>query len=190
MRTIPVKLSGYRAILEDGADYLVLGTAGSYGNEKIKITRGVDWEGLDIKLIFHPCEVEIMVPGTNMVDIPWEATAKGLMTSQGRIVFSGSDGDRVINTADIQYKVISTSPTDGTNATDATPPIWEQCIQEVAGYREEALAAVEAVNNFADSAESAVQRAEEARDSAAASAIDANEAKEDAIAAKLEAETA
>lgn len=68
-------LSGYTARTQCSGS-LMLGTAGSYGNEQLSILRKPDWEGLNIRAIFHPCGAELLVPEDGILSVPWEATVQ------------------------------------------------------------------------------------------------------------------
>ena len=93
-----IVLSGYNAHLpKAGTKRLQLGTAESYGIEKLHITAVSGWEGMLIKATFHPISgspVSVLVDESGVIDVPHEATATPTTEyNPGVIVFSGvSDG--------------------------------------------------------------------------------------------------
>jgi hypothetical protein len=145
MHTTAIELSGYRAIITNKLPYVLLGTAGSQGNETLLITRGTGWEGLTVKAVFHPQRIEALVPASGEMDVPWEVTARPLRAEEsGKIVFHGVDEStgRVLVTHDIEYKLSSHSPADGTPPGTPTPSIWAQWVADAGGVVNEAAAVV------------------------------------------------
>ena len=102
-----VKLDGYKASVP-GARVLQLGTYGSYGIEKIQVVPGDGWEDMTIAATFvTPSKsVRVVVPLDFVIDVPPEATAVALTSSNaGKIVFVGvKDGVQRV-TSDIRFLV-------------------------------------------------------------------------------------
>jgi hypothetical protein len=146
MHTTKIELSGYRATIGKKLPCVLLGTAGSKGNETLLVTRGTGWEGLTVKAVFHPQRIEVLVPESGEVDVPWEVTARPLRPEErGKIVFHGVDEStgRVLVTHDIAYKVSGHSPADGTAPGAPTPSVWEQWVADAGGVVDKAAAVVE-----------------------------------------------
>ena len=159
-----IELSGYSARLAGGGQ-LVLGTAGSHGNEQLCVVLGEGWQGLTVHMIFHPAEVDIYLPSNGVADVPWEATEKPLPS--GRIVFQGIAEGRLINSTDLGYMVAAHSPTAGEEEKPYTPGVIEGFVTEV---RSDAAAAKNAAGQAKQSAESAAASAGEAKASETAAA--------------------
>ena len=164
-----IELSGYSAAVVPPkyGQNLFLGTYGSYGNERFNVQLGEGWDGLTVTAIFQPAGVVVPVPaGGGVIEVPWEATEKALPYGEGRIVFKGVQGDRVLISTDIQYCVVSHSDVEGGNAQPPTPDEYQQFIAEVKDdadraekAADEAEAAVQGVKDAAASAVKSVQTA-------------------------------
>ena len=68
MKHQTILLSGYSARTKR-AGPLMLGTAGSYGNERLQIQRGDGWEDLNVRVVFHPCGAELLVPEDGILTV-------------------------------------------------------------------------------------------------------------------------
>lgn len=130
MKTNTIILTGYSARTER-AGPLMLGTAGSYGNEQLQIRRGDGWEDLNVRVVFHPCGAELLVPEDGILEVPWEATARPLARGAGRLVFQGVADGRVVNTADLFYEVYPHSPAEGGPPQERTPVLSEELLKQV-----------------------------------------------------------
>ena len=121
MKLHKIELTSYCAKSPEGPA-LYLGTAGSYGNERLQVTLGKGWEGLSVTATFQPSGVKIAIPrDARPVDVPWEATDKALTKDSGKIVFRGSSQDRVIISLDVPYKVLAHSGVEGSEPLPPTP---------------------------------------------------------------------
>jgi hypothetical protein len=129
MRTTEITLNGYHATA-GREQCLMLGTAGSRGNERLHIVRGTGWKDLTVKMTFYPCGVELYLPEGDEVDVPWEATTKPVPLHQGKIVFNGIAQDRVLNTTDLEYTVCDHSSADGNAPQNATASVWQQWVED------------------------------------------------------------
>ena len=168
---------------------IYLGTAGSHGNEQLKITRGKGWDNLVVQVIFDPCGVAVLLPADGLLDVPWEATAISLSAREGRIVFQGFDQDRLVNSTDLHYTVSGHNIIVGRNEKPYTPGIVEGVLNQMAADKDAILsaahqtgqskeAAAASASEAAGSASTAQQSADAAStsaDQAAASAAAANE---------------
>lgn len=126
-------LSGYNAYLaKNGNKRLYLGTAESYGIEKLRITTGSGWDDLSaITATFHPPNgdaVRVIVDENGIVEVPKEATAVPAPEHDpGMVVFSGvKEGMQRIST-NILYIIGEHAGVNGA-VTDDTPSEWEQLI--------------------------------------------------------------
>lgn len=162
MKTNTITLTGYMARTER-AGPLILGTSGSYGNEQLRVQRGAGWEGLNIRVVFHPCGAELLVPEDGTLEVPWEATARPLARREGKIVFQGAAEERVVNTADLFYEVHSHSPAEGGPPQERTPVLSEELLKRVYEIGT-------AAESSAQSAQRAAFAAGQAQDSAQAAA--------------------
>lgn len=123
-----IVLNGYTA-QHSSNRCLSLGTAESYGIEKIHITAGPGWEDMVIKVVFHPPSgeaVTALIGEDGIIAVPPEATSVPAGEyNPGVIVFSGvADGVQRIS-ANLAYTVISHAPVEGKDSTP-TPSQWEQ----------------------------------------------------------------
>lgn len=135
--THEVRLNAYRALCDTGL--LKLGTAGSYGVEKLHITREDAWVNYDIIAVFYPVKgspVEKRVAIGDTVDVPPEASAKAGI---GKIVFNGyANGIRRLS-CNLLFRITETGP-DRPIIT-VTPDLIEQ-ILSAANRAEQSSAAV------------------------------------------------
>jgi lysophospholipase L1-like esterase len=163
MHTTEIELSGYRAIIKKKLPCVLLGTTGSKGNETLRITRGTGWEGLTVKAVFHPQRIEVLLPESGTMDVPWEVTTQPLRPEQaGKIVFHGVDEStgRVLITNDLSYQVTNNhSPTDGTPPGTPTPSVWEQWVMDASYAAKELDALVTESKQLVDRAEAAANNA-------------------------------
>ena len=128
-----IVLSGYNAYLEkNGNKRLYLGTAESYGIEKLQILAESGWDDLSlITATFHPPNgdaVRVIIGENGVVEVPKEATAVPAPEHDpGMIVFSGvKEGMQRIST-NILYIIGEHAGANGA-VTDDTPSEWEQLI--------------------------------------------------------------
>ena len=164
-----ITLSGYCAN-SDNLGPLTLGTYGSRDVEKLRISLGNGWDGMDVQVVFHPSGVAVMLPEDGLLTVPWEATSRALSCPDGAIVFQGFDGNgKLINTTDISYKVLNHSPAEGKEERPATPGIVEAVITQMKADREDILNASNQAKqsevNAAESAKNAQQYSESAQES-------------------------
>jgi hypothetical protein len=124
-------LSGYGAYLHKNVGKrLLLGTADSYGIERLHLTRGPGWEDLIIKVTFHSPPgktVNMLVSEEDCVEVPWEATADVAKdATTGIIVFSGTSKGVQLISADLPYTVIPHAGVEGEEPSSPTESEWEQ----------------------------------------------------------------
>ena len=165
-----INLTGYTATCGEPNNMLDLGTAGSYGLEKLHVTADAAWNGLTITATFTNSGSTTVAVSDGAVDVPPEATRLPTRdrVRYGMIAFKGVDAQgklRIISTP-IYYKVQASAATDGSNTIDPTPDQYAQFVAEVMAEADRAEAAAdraesaggnvtpeqiaEAVNNYLD----------------------------------------
>lgn len=157
-----VKVPGYEQLVR-------FGYTKNRGVYRLAVSATGEWEGLIIRAFWHvpngkdPAS-SLVVDG--YVAVPVSVTAQ---PGSGCITFEGSDGAKVMTSADLRYRVSANSGTeDGTEPEPGTPA-WQQLVDAVhadATAAEQAKTdAQTAANEAATSAGSANQSAQEAADS-------------------------
>ena len=151
-----INLTGYTASCNAADNMLCLGTAGSYGLEKLHVTADAAWDGLTITATFTNSGSTTVAVTDGAVDVPPEATRMPTRdrVRYGQIAFKGVDAQgklRIISTP-IYYKVQASAATDGSNTIDPTPDQYAQFVAEVTAEADRA----EAAANRAESAGSTV----------------------------------
>ena len=173
MIEFPITLtSGGSVCLPGHAFALALGYTKNRGVYRLAVTASGKWEGLAIRCFWHVPDgkdpASSLVDG--YVDVPASVTAQ---PGSGCITFEGSDGAKVMTSADLRYRVSANSGTeDGTEPEPGTPA-WQQL--------------VDAVHADATAAEQAKTDAQTAAQQAGASAKEAGQALSDTITAKEDA---
>lgn len=174
MIEFPITLtSGGSVCLPGHAFALALGYTKNRGVYRLAVTASGEWEGLAIRCFWHvpdgkDPESSLVVDG--YVAVPASVTAQ---PGSGCITFEGSDGAKVMTSADLRYRVSANSGTeDGTEPEPGTPA-WQQL--------------VDAVHADATAAEQAKTDAQTAAQQAGASAKEAGQALSDTITAKEDA---
>lgn len=203
---IPLYLSGPNANV-DRTDTVTIGTAGSYGVHAFEITRGRNWEGLDIKATFYQkpdnssttttpsdevIQITVIETSDNLVPIPAEilqveTIEPGSEPPETWVTFSGYDGETLkMNSLRLMLEISDTGPSYKTPMSP-TPDIEEQLINAVKGYRDEATKAAETA---VDAKDEAIKQAEDALNSANSAFDSKNAALESEICAAISASKA
>lgn len=173
MIEFPITLTSGGSVCLPGRAYaLALGYTKNRGVYRLAVTASGEWEGLAIRCFWHVPDgkdpASSLVDG--YVDVPASVTAQ---PGSGCITFEGSDGAKVMTSADLRYRVSANSGTeDGTEPEPGTPA-WQQL--------------VDAVHADATAAEQAKTDAQTAAQQAGASAQKAGKALSDTITAKDDA---
>lgn len=174
MIEFPITLTSGGSVCLPGRAYaLALGYTKNRGVYRLAVTASGEWEGLAIRCFWHvpdgkDPESSLVVDG--YVAVPASVTAQ---PGSGCITFEGSDGAKVMTSADLRYRVSANSGTeDGTEPEPGTPA-WQQL--------------VDAVHADATAAEQAKTDAQTAAQQAGASAKEAEQALSDTITAKEDA---
>jgi hypothetical protein len=154
-----VKVPGYEQLVR-------FGYTKNRGVYRLAVTASGEWEGLAIRCFWHVPDGKD--PASSLVedgyvDVPASVTAQ---PGNGCITFEGSDGAKVMTSADLRYRVSANSGTeDGTEPEPGTPA-WQQLVDAVhadATAAEQAKTdAQTAASEAATSAGSASQSAQEA----------------------------
>ena len=157
-----VKVPGYEQLVR-------FGYTKNRGVYRLAVTAAGEWEGLAIRCFWHVPDGKdpassLVVDGS--VAVPASVTAQ---PGSGCITFEGSDGAKVMTSADLRYRVSANSGTeDGTEPEPGTPA-WQQLVD--AGHADAPAAeqaktdAQTAAQQAATSAGNADQSAQEAADS-------------------------
>jgi hypothetical protein len=105
---------------------LELGTKGSYGNEKIKLTFGDGWDNLTKTITFYMARlpgVNLLIPENGIIDVPHEATSEA---GKHKIVISGYSGERLIHAFEVAYEVKNVTSKATLESVAPTPSIFQQ----------------------------------------------------------------
>lgn len=154
-----VKVPGYEQLVR-------FGYTKNRGVYRLHVDATGEWEGLTIRAFWHVPDGKdpassLVVDG--YVAVPASVTAQ---PGNGCITFEGSDGAKVMTSADLRYRVSANSGTeDGTEPEPGTPA-WQQL--------------VDAVHTDATAAEQAKTDAQTAASEAATSAGNANQSAQEA----------
>lgn len=157
-----VKVPGYEQLVR-------FGYTKNRGVYRLAVTASGEWEGLAIRCFWHVPDgkdPESSLVEDGYVAVPASVTAQ---PGSGCVTFEGSDGAKVMTSADLRYRVSANSGTeDGTEPEPGTPA-WQQLVDAVhtdATAAEQAKTdAQTAAQQAATSAGNADQSAQEAADS-------------------------
>lgn len=108
-----------------------LGTAESYGVERLQFVRGPGWENLALTATFHPPRgadpVYVRIDAEDTADVPPEATAIG---GVGELIIAGyQDGVRRCSCS-VRYRVENHAPVGGDPPADLTPSLTQQILAD------------------------------------------------------------
>lgn len=170
-----IKVPGYEQLVR-------FGYTKNRGVYRLAVTASGEWEGLAIRCFWHVPDgkdpASSLVDG--YVDVPASVTAQ---PGSGCITFEGSDGAKVMTSADLRYRVSANSGTeDGTEPEPGTPA-WQQLVDAV---HTDATAAEQAKTD----AQTAAQQSEASAQKAGRALADTVDAKEDALKAIGDKQTA
>lgn len=132
--------------------FLRMGYAGNSSVYRILVDAAGEWSGLAIRAFWHTPggtdpPASLVVDGS--VTVPALATAK---PGNGCITFEGTDGGKLIASADVLYRVGRNSGTTGGTEPDPEPGAWQQFVDAV---KDSSTSAVQAAKDAATSAASA-----------------------------------
>lgn len=170
-----VSLASNGAVKVPGYEQLVrFGYTKNRGVYRLAVTASGEWEGLAIRCFWHVPDGKdpasaLVVDG--YVAVPASVTAQ---PGSGCVTFEGSDGAKVMTSADLRYRVSANSGTeDGTEPEPGTPA-WQQLVDAV---HTDATAAEQAKTD----AQTAAQQSEASAQKAGRALADTVDAKEDAL---------
>lgn len=184
MIEFPITLiSGGSVCLPGRAYALALGYTKNRGVYRLHVDATGEWEGLAIRCFWHVPDGKD--PASSLVEdgyvaVPASVTAQ---PGSGCVTFEGSDGAKVMTSADLRYRVSANSGTeDGTEPEPGTPA-WQQLVDAV---HTDATAAEQAKTD----AQTAAQQSEASAQKAGRALADTVDAKEDALKAIGDKQTA
>ena len=164
------RISGYEQLLR-------MGYAQNAGIYRILVDAGGEWSGLAIRAFWHTPggtdpPASLVVDGS--VTVPALVTAK---PGNGCITFEGTDGGKLIASADVLYRVGSNSGTTEGAEPDPEPGAWQQFVDAVKGSSASAVQAAKDAAASAASADTSAGAADRSAQSAAGSAAAAASSK-------------
>lgn len=175
MIEFPITLTSGGSVCLPGRAYaLALGYTKNRGVYRLAVTASGEWEGLAIRCFWHVPDGKD--PASSLVEdgyvaVPASVTAQ---PGSGCVTFEGSDGAKVMTSADLRYRVSANSGTeDGTEPEPGTPA-WQQLVDAV---HTDATAAEQAKTD----AQTAAQQSEASAQKAGRALADTITAKEDAL---------
>lgn len=179
--------SSGRARLDNKVHELDLGYTSNRNVYALNVLAGPEWAGLAIRAFWHTPggtdpPASLVVDGS--VIVPARVTAK---PGTGCITFEGTDGGKLIASADVLYRVGSNSGTEAGTTPDPEPGAWQQFVDVV---KADAAAAQQAAQDAAGSATDAGTSATAADQSAKAAAKSAGAAADSESAAGQAAQAA
>ena len=157
MIEFPITLtSGGSVCLPGHAFALALGYTKNRGVYCLRVDATGEWEGLTIRAFWHVPDGKdpassLVVDGS--VIVPALVTAK---PGTGCITFEGTDGGKLIASADVLYRVGSNSGTTAGTTPDPEPGAWQQFVDAV---KSDAAAAQQAAQAASSSAAEATRQA-------------------------------
>ena len=164
MIEFPITLTSGGSVCLPGRAYaLALGYTKNRGVYRLHVDATGEWEGLAIRCFWHAPDGK--APASSLVvdgyvAVPASVTAQ---PGSGCITFEGSDGAKVMTSADLRYRVSANSGTeDGTEPEPGTPA-WQQLVDAV---HTDATAAEQAKTD----AQTAAQQADTSASAASTSA--------------------
>lgn len=153
------KLPGYEQLVR-------FGYTKNRGVYRLHVDATGEWEGLTVRAFWHvpggKDPVSSLVADDGYVDVPASVTAQ---PGSGCITFEGSDGAKVMTSADLRYRVSANSGTeDGTEPEPGTPA-WQQLVDAV---HTDATAAEQAKTDAQTAAQQAADNLQELKNGIAA----------------------
>lgn len=184
MIELPITLTSGGSVCLPGRAYaLALGYTKNRGVYRLAVTATGEWEGLAIRCFWHipdGKDPESSLVEDGYVAVPASVTAQ---PGSGCVTFEGSDGAKVMTSADLRYRVSASSGTeDGTEPEPGTPA-WQQLVDAV---HTDATAAEQSKTD----AQTAAQQSEASAQKAGRALADTVDAKEDALKAIGDKQTA
>ena len=157
-----VKVPGYEQLVR-------FGYTKNRGVYRLAVTASGEWAGLAIRAFWHVPDGKD--PASSLVEDGYVAVPASVTAQPGNgcITFEGSDGAKVMTSADLRYRVSANSGTEDGTEPEPDTPAWQQLVDAVhadATAAEQAKTdAQTAAQQAATSAGNADQSAQEAADS-------------------------
>lgn len=170
MIEFPITLTSGGSVCLPGHAYaLALGYTKNRGVYRLHVDATGEWEGLAIRAFWHAPDGKD--PASSLVEDGYVAVPASVTAQPGNgcITFEGSDGAKVMTSADLRYRVSANSGTEEGTEPEPGTPAWQQLVDAVhadATAAEQAKTeALVAARQAATSAGNADQSAQEAADS-------------------------
>lgn len=170
MIEFPISLTSGGSVCLPGHAYaLALGYTKNRGVYRLHVDATGEWEGLAIRAFWHAPDGKD--PASSLVEDGYVAVPASVTAQPGNgcITFEGSDGAKVMTSADLRYRVSANSGTEEGTEPEPGTPAWQQLVDAVhadATAAEQAKTeALVAARQAATSAGNADQSAQEAADS-------------------------
>ena len=149
-----VKVPGYEQLVR-------FGYTKNRGVYRLHVDATGEWEGLAIRCFWHVPDGKdpvssLVVDG--YVDVPASVTAQ---PGSGCITFEGSDGAKVMTSADLRYRVSANSGTEDGTMPEPGAPAWQQLVDAV---HTDATAAEQAKTDAQTAASEAADSLQELKD--------------------------
>ena len=141
--THEITLNGYQA-KHEAEGLLSLGTADSYGTERLHITADEAWDGLTIAATFvrERSRTRVLMDADGCIAVPQEATSLDGGGFLGRVVFAGVKSNMQRISTDLVYRITPHASAEGTES-EMTPAVWEQLASMVQADADRAETAAE-----------------------------------------------
>lgn len=130
MIEFPITLTSGGSVCMPGYVFaLALGYTKNRGVYRLAVTASGEWEGLTIRCFWHVPDGKdpsssLVVDG--YVAVPASVTAQ---PGSGCITFEGSDGAKVMTSADLRYRVSANSGTEDGTLPEPGTPAWEEFLR-------------------------------------------------------------
>ncbi len=158
MTELAVKLWKGGAVKTAGP--LLFGYEKNRGNYRLRVKAVDEWEGLTIRVCWHPPDRRdppaSLVREDGTVEVPARVT---VCPGEGKITFEGTDGTRTVTSADVPYRVAGNSGTDDGTMPEPGTPAWQEFAKPV-------LEAADDVENAKQYAEKNIRDLDSARTAA------------------------
>lgn len=184
MIEFPITLTSGGSVCLPGHAYaLALGYTKNRGVYRLAVTASGEWAGLAIRAFWHVPDGKD--PASSLVEDGYVAVPASVTAQPGNgcITFEGSDGAKVMTSADLRYRVSANSGTEDGTEPEPDTPAWQQLVDAV---HADATAAEQAKTD----AQTAAQQAEASAKKAGKALSDTITAKEDALKAIGDKQTA
>ena len=127
MNEITIRLDRNGAAAVPGGQ-LLLGYMGNQGNYRLRLELHGEWLDLPVRAHWHgPGADGSTLVENGVLDIPAAVTAQ---PGAGCITFEGTDGTRIVTSADVRYRVAANSGTVDDTLPDPGTPAWKEFVRQ------------------------------------------------------------